>query len=604
MKKERDMRKKVFAFVGIVVFFFGSFAIASAQGHSDIIQICIADSNQGYVQTAYDPNHDAYLVVWEDNRNGNNNTDVYGQFVDGNGTLIGQNFSVCSAVNPQWWPHLDFDPNNNRFLVVFEDNRNGNDQGDIRGVFIDSDGNCVDAPTSGADHTFGICTEMYDIYTCSVAFNYLENVYLVVWGDSRAQGDTWIGERWGVDIYGQLVSSDGTLVSPSDPTVNFPIDQAEWYEASVPDVTYNDITNEFFVVYGTEIGYVLGQRVSHTGQLINPDGTTGVIAKSSSVTSVLPAMLISQNFENGPDCFQAKVDSRTEYGVQVAKTSAESYTEVQVVWKSQIDGMMEPYNDVYGQRIGFFWEDDKYVAHYVNLDGDTTSNVSNFLISTQEGPVDMPDLAYSAQDNEHLVGWGDPRNYSSNSYDLYVQRLWINEDENMIFLADDRVNTVTNTENIPVCVTSNYEGGILGVAHSSVRNEFLVAYEFRDYSLARDQDVYGIRFYGSEPSTNVPLSSRSGLPGDFQITQNYPNPFNPETTIEFSLPVQSRVMVEVFDLLGRQIQTLFDGMEDSGTHQVSWNGKDESGAEVSSGVYFYQMRTEQFSAKKKMLLIR
>ena len=599
------MKTKVIGLMGMVVFLFGSAAVVSAQGHSDIIQICTADSGQGYAQVAYDPNHDEYLVVWEDNRYGYDNTDVYGQFVDGDGTLIGINFPICTAVGDQWWPHLDFNPSLNNYLIVFEDNRNGNDQGDIRGAFIDSDGNFVDAPTSGADHTFGICTESHDNYTCSVAFNYVEDVYLVVWGDNRAEGNTQTGERWGVDIYGQLVSSDGALVSPSDPVVNFAIDQADWYGASVADVTYNDITNEFFVVYGMDMGYVLGQRVSHTGQLINPDGTTGVVAKPGSVASVLPAMLISQMFMNGPDCLQAKTASRTEYSPRVAKVSAVDYTEMQVIWKGQTEVTMQTtYNDVYGQRIGFFLEGQKYAAYYVNLDGDTTADVCNYPISIQNGWAGVPDLAYGVQDDEYLVGWGDPRKGGFVEDDLYVQRLWINDDDDQIFLADNRVDTTSYEENIPVDTTSNDEGSILGVAHSSVRNEFLLAYQFKDITLNRGVDVYGRIFYGSEPSTDVPLSNRGSHPGDFQISQNYPNPFNPETAIEFSLPVQSKVVVEIFDLLGRRIQTLFDEVEYPGTHRVSWNGKDESGIDVSSGVYFYQVRTEQFSAKKKMLLIR
>ncbi len=596
------MKTKAIGFVGIMIFFLGSFTVVSAQGHSDIIQICIASGDQGFAQAAYDPNHDDYLVVWEDQRNNPIDTDIYGQFVDGDGTLIGENFVVCNSTGNQWWPRLDFDPVNNRFLVVFEDNRNGDDQGDIRGVFIDSDGNFVNAPTSDLDdHTFGICTESHDIYTCSVAFNYLEEVYLVVWGDSRAEGETQ-GELWGVDIYGQLVSSDGTLVSPSNPAVNFPIDQADWYDASNPDVTYNHETNEFFVVYGTYMSYVLGQRVSHTGQLINPDGTVGGVAKPGSVASVVPAMFISNGlFINGPDCFQARTASRTQYGVMVAKTATAAYTEVQVIWKGMTDEtMMTTLNDVYGQRVGFFWEGGYWVARYVDLNGDTTAVPSNYPISIQDEMVGAPDLAYGAFDDEYLVGWGDTR---VPDIDLYAQRLWINNDEEQIFLADDRVNTVTYLENIPVDVTSNYEGSLLGVAHSSQRNEFLMAYVFKDATMQRGADIYGRRFYGTDP-TDVAPGPGNLSPQHFNVSQNYPNPFNPETTIEFSLPVQCRVMVEVFDLLGRKIQTLFDGMENSGTHQVSWNGKDESGAEVSSGVYFYQVRTEQFNAKKKMLLIR
>ena len=115
-----------------------------AQNFSSTFEISAAMKNQGYAQVAYNTNADEYLVVWEDNRN--SDTDIYGQFVQSNGTLKGKNFPICTVSGDQYWPRLDFDPINNRFLIVFEDWRNTSN-GDIRGVFVNSDGTFYNAPT-------------------------------------------------------------------------------------------------------------------------------------------------------------------------------------------------------------------------------------------------------------------------------------------------------------------------------------------------------------------------------------------------------------------------------------------------------------------------
>jgi len=83
------------------------------------------------------------------------------------------------------------------------------------------------------------------------------------------------------------------------------------------------------------------------------------------------------------------------------------------------------------------------------------------------------------------------------------------------------------------------------------------------------------------------------------LSQNYPNPFNPTTTIRFSLPKREHVTLKVFDVLGREVATLVDGVKDAGEHSVVWND-----AYVSSGVYFYRLTTPQFSQTKTMVLIK
>lgn len=89
---------------------------------------------------------------------------------------------------------------------------------------------------------------------------------------------------------------------------------------------------------------------------------------------------------------------------------------------------------------------------------------------------------------------------------------------------------------------------------------------------------------------------------EFQLKQNYPNPFNPATTIEYTLPRAGYVKIRIYDVLGREIISLFDGYKDAGNHKLVWEGKDNSGNQVASGLYFYQMLAGNFNAVKKLLL--
>ncbi|MCI0693191.1 T9SS type A sorting domain-containing protein [candidate division KSB1 bacterium] len=96
----------------------------------------------------------------------------------------------------------------------------------------------------------------------------------------------------------------------------------------------------------------------------------------------------------------------------------------------------------------------------------------------------------------------------------------------------------------------------------------------------------------------------AGIPENFALFQNYPNPFNPETEIRFQLPQASHVVLKIFNTLGEEIRTLADEQREAGYHRVRWNGKDENGNAVASGVYLYQLRTGSYSEVRKMSLIR
>lgn len=94
------------------------------------------------------------------------------------------------------------------------------------------------------------------------------------------------------------------------------------------------------------------------------------------------------------------------------------------------------------------------------------------------------------------------------------------------------------------------------------------------------------------------------LPGEFSLGQNYPNPFNPETRIDFALPRGGTVRIEVVNMLGRTVRVVVDRPMPAGYHSVVWDGTDQRGRVVSSGVYFYRMQAGAFRASRKMLLMR
>lgn len=94
------------------------------------------------------------------------------------------------------------------------------------------------------------------------------------------------------------------------------------------------------------------------------------------------------------------------------------------------------------------------------------------------------------------------------------------------------------------------------------------------------------------------------IPKNYGLTQNYPNPFNSQTNIEFQVPNQSIIKLEIYDILGQKIITLINQEKYPGSYSVNWNGKNEFGDSVNSGIYFIKFSSDNFSDTKKMTLLK
>jgi len=97
----------------------------------------------------------------------------------------------------------------------------------------------------------------------------------------------------------------------------------------------------------------------------------------------------------------------------------------------------------------------------------------------------------------------------------------------------------------------------------------------------------------------VSVGEEENLPTVFELSQNYPNPFNPSTTIQYSLPVRSHVMLKLYNVIGEEVVTLVNDTQEAGFRSVV-----VSAANLASGVYFYRILAGEFSAVRKMMLLR
>ncbi len=115
-------------------------------------------------------------------------------------------------------------------------------------------------------------------------------------------------------------------------------------------------------------------------------------------------------------------------------------------------------------------------------------------------------------------------------------------------------------------------------------------------------DVFVAKF---EPvATGITEYDLDNLPSNYKMSQNYPNPFNPTTTIEFNLPTKSNVTINIYNLLGQQIQQLVNQEYSAGNYRITWDGKTSDGIQTATGIYFYRLETNNYVETKKMLLLK
>jgi hypothetical protein len=121
-----------------------------------------------------------------------------------------------------------------------------------------------------------------------------------------------------------------------------------------------------------------------------------------------------------------------------------------------------------------------------------------------------------------------------------------------------------------------------------------------------NDDVYidEIEFRGMSGGRSSFAKTNSGIPEKFSVSQNYPNPFNPVTHFSLDLKEESHVIFEIYNMAGQRVRTLADEVMPAGSHNLTWNGTNDRGEALSSGVYLYRVIAGDETVTKKMTLLK
>lgn len=225
-------------------------------------------------------------------------------------------------------------------------------------------------------------------------------------------------------------------------------------------------------------------------------------------------------------------------------------------------------------------------------------------VDYQEGEFEIPpilpgmfdvrfvDPAIPSTGRFGLGGWTDMRPYFSqaqaDSYRIRFQPGTINGGNYPMTISWSRAAAET-------C----YDGPV--IMRDRYRREFNL--KLSDSVVISDSTITWLQLVATAPvmppSAGVPATT-NGVPGEFRLWQNYPNPFNPSTTINYGLPARSHVTVKIYNLLGQEIATLVDEVQNAGYYARVWN----SDTHTSSGVYYYRLQAGSFVDTKKLVLLR
>jgi len=192
----------------------------------------------------------------------------------------------------------------------------------------------------------------------------------------------------------------------------------------------------------------------------------------------------------------------------------------------------------------------------------------------------------------------------------FLDLLFVDENDNP--LGEVEIKIFDKNDNLLITDTTNVDGKIDTQALTSYIKEKNLLTSFSPFRIEIDIpdydpvfiDLNGNMAIKINPSGVVGLNKKSPLPIKYTLSQNYPNPFNPSTRISYELPGRLPVSLKIYDINGRLVRILVNEQQNAGKKIVQWDGKDQLGKIMTSGIYFYQLEAGPFKQIKRMLLLK
>ncbi|KAA3613046.1 MAG: T9SS C-terminal target domain-containing protein [Calditrichaeota bacterium] len=217
--------------------------------------------------------------------------------------------------------------------------------------------------------------------------------------------------------------------------------------------------------------------------------------------------------------------------------------------------------------------------------------------SDQALPIELSSFVAIGGDNEVILNWSTASEIDNQGF--AIMRSAAKDGE------FDEIDSYVGNSELKGAGTSSNQNDYTYI-DESVFNGETYWYKLVDIDMSGVRTEHG-PIYATPHSAEV-KEVNSFVPADFAMYQNKPNPFNPSTTIKFDVPALREgainVSLTVYNLLGQKVATLYEGVVDAGTYETVWNGLNDSGNQVPSGIYVYQIVSENFSHSMRMTLVK
>ena len=393
-----------------------------------------------------------------------------------------------------------------------------------------------------------------------------------IWSETPVEEDNWIAALEWADSIGVDVTTTSLSYLDYDP----PFPSYTW-----EDMDGNTARITIAADLGVGLGIVVVNSASNSGY--NPDhNTLGAPADGDSVFTV---------------------------GAVTSSGSRSSFSSV----GPTVDGRIKP--DLMAMGSGVYVAKSNSPTHYGTSSGTSFScpllaGAAALLLSVDPTltPMEVLDLfrqtASQSSNPDNLMGWGIINTLDAVELIPVPVELTLFNGEYINGVVQLEWHTSTETNNYGFEIQKRYENtsfekiGFVtgnrttsnGIDYSFIDDDLLAS---RIYYRLKQLDFNGDFEYSEEIMVDVPSLS------DYQLFQNYPNPFNPGTSIKYSVPVQSKIKIALYDIIGNEIRTLYEGVQKTGVHEITLNAD-----HLPSGIYFVSMTAENFSKAIKITLLK
>jgi hypothetical protein len=516
------------------------------------------------------------IIAWRDNRT--DVGDIYAQRIDKNGYVQWNTNGValCTTRYQQSAPKIISDGKGGA-IIVWDDQRTGLYSGNIYAQRINANGQVLWA-------TNGVAVKTGSAYTTTITTDGASGA-IIAWRDDRISMDA-------SDVYGQRVDSSGNIMWTSTGVAIATAASVQYPSCMVSDDSAGAIII-WTHVRADATTNLFAQRVNSSGTKLWT--TAGVTIANLATYSASPTaqpdkqggVFIIWNDSRGPS------SNRKYYGQHLNASGVNQWTANGKRLTSEIQDMYGVTNFIvdgsngliFGYSLSVTYYDQTIFAQRVSNDGTVLWDTLGVPICALKWGRTMPEVINDANGGA-IMSWScdrtsDAADYPSYLYDIYTQR--IDTLGNILWTANGApVCTATNSQSSPKIVPIDGGGAIVTWA---------------DLRGGANLDIYAQRLNANGTITDVRTSA--SIPDKFELKQNYPNPFNPSTTINYQLPTQSHVTLKVFDMIGREVAILVNGMQDAGNNSVRFDASN-----LPSGIYFYKIKAGNFIGTKKLLLLR